>query len=84
MLETTSENQCPIIDPRDAEYIDSMPDPAEREAAICALAAYRRDDRLKAGDPVPELDLFDLSDLSRKHLAAPRDCPLVLFFGSYT
>ena len=48
-------------------------------------ARYRRPDRLRAGDPVPPLELARLDGQGTVRLDAPAgDRPLVLFFGSCT
>lgn len=73
-----------MLDPRDRTYVEAEPDPTVREAMRCALVAYRRHDRLAAGDPLPALVLPRLDGTGTVDLGAPRDRPLVLFFGSYT
>lgn len=84
MSEKSSEEQASLLDERDRTYIEAMPDPVQREAALCAVTTYRRPDRLKVGDSVPSLTLSDLDNKARVDLAAKRAHPLVLFFGSYT
>jgi hypothetical protein len=61
-----------------------MPAGPLREAVFCTVSTYRRPDRLSVGDPVPELTLTRLKSDGPVELAAPRDRPLVLIFGSYT
>lgn len=73
-----------MLDPRDRAHVDAEPDPTLREAMRCALVAYRRADRLAPGDPLPPLVLPRLGAPGAVDLGAPRDRPLVLFFGSYT
>lgn len=73
-----------MLDPRDRTYIEAEPDPVVREAMRCALTAYRRPDRLAVGDALPALVLPRLDGTGTVDLGAPRDRPLVLFFGSYT
>lgn len=73
-----------LLDERDRAYIEAMPNGDEREAALCTVTTYRRPDRLKPGDPLPELELTALKDGGTIKLASERDRPLVLLFGSYT
>ena len=79
-----SEKLTALLDERDRAYIEAMPDPVQQESALCAVTTYRRPDRLKVGDSVPSLTLSDLGNQARVNLAAERDRPLVLLFGSYT
>ncbi len=72
------------MDERDRQYIEAMPDSAEREAARCAVTTYRRPDRLNLGDPMPSLRLARLDGSGFADLAVSNGRPLVLFFGSYT
>ena len=73
-----------LLDERDRDYIEAMPDAKQREAAFCVVTTYRRPDRLKRGDPIPALELACLENGTKTNLGAVRDRPLALFFGSYT
>ena len=70
---------------RDLEVIENSRDPASRDAASCALAAFRMPDKLGVGDPMPEIGLARLDDARTVQLQDYlHEKPLVLIFGSYT
>jgi hypothetical protein len=73
-----------MLDPRDEAYVQSEPDPAWREVMRCALTTYRQPDALLLGDAIPRLSLTQLGSGASVALDAPRNRPLVLFFGSFT
>ena len=63
---------------------NGQPDPKQVTSRAKALAKHRSADRLAAGDLAPDLDLSRLDEQGSVELAAKRNRPLVLFFGSYT
>jgi hypothetical protein len=72
------------LDPRDAEYAESLP-AGERETVVATVSRFRRPDRLRVGDALPDLGVLRLEDgteTSLRSLAGGR--PLVLVFGSFT
>ena len=72
------------LDPRDAEYAETLP-AEERDTVLATVTRFRRPDRLRVGDTLPELELLRLDDGRRvrlRSLVAGR--PLVLVFGSFT
>jgi hypothetical protein len=72
------------IDPRDAEYAETLP-AEERDIVIATVARFRRPDRLRVGDRLPELQLLRLEDggtIEVGSLVVGK--PLVLVFGSFT
>ena len=73
-----------LLPPGDVAAIEAARDEDHREAIGCAVTTYRQPDRLEIGDPVPALELTRLDAGRALALAAQRDRPLVLFFGSYT
>jgi hypothetical protein len=74
----------PYLDPRDREHAATLPE-NERAAVVATVTRFRRPDRIRVGDPLPELELRRLEDGSRIRLGALADGrPLVLVFGSFT
>jgi len=74
-----------VIDPRDQTYIDAQTDPDLKQTVACALARYRRPDRLCVGDGVPPLELPRLDGTGSVRLDGFSPArPLTLIFGSYT
>ena len=74
----------PYLDPRDREHAATLGD-EEREVVVSTVARFRRPDRLRVSDPLPQLELLRLEDASRVRLGALADGrPLVLVFGSFT
>ena len=72
------------LDPRDSEYADSLSGD-ERETVVSTVTRFRRPDRLRIGDPLPELELLRVADGAAVPLASLVDGrPLVLVFGSFT
>lgn len=72
------------LDPRDAEYAESLP-ADERETVVATVSRFRRPDRLRVGDALPELELLRLEDGTETRLASlAGGRPLVLVFGSFT
>ena len=74
----------PYLDPRDAEYAGSLP-ADERDTVVATVARFRRPDRLRIGDELPDLELLGFEDgtpVRLTSLASGR--PLVLVFGSFT
>ena len=74
----------PYLDPRDAEYADSLP-AGERDTVVGTVARFRRPDRLRVGDALPDLELLDLEDGAPVRLTSlANGRPVVLVFGSFT
>ena len=72
------------VDPRDREYAESLPT-GERETVIATVTRFRRPDRLRVENALPELDLLALDDARPVALSSLVDGrPLVLVFGSFT
>ena len=72
------------LDPRDRAYADTLAGP-ERETVVNTVARFRRPDRLRVSDPLPQLELLRLDDgapVALGSFAGGR--PLVLVFGSFT
>ena len=72
------------LDPRDREYAATL-DVNEREIVVSTVSRYRREDRLRVGDPLPTGELLRLESglpLSLESLVTGR--PLALVFGSFT
>lgn len=77
-------NQHAYLDPRDSEYADSLSGD-ERDTVVSTVTRFRRPDRLRIGDPLPELELLRLAEGAAVPLASLVDGrPLVLVFGSFT
>ena len=72
------------LDPRDAEYAETLP-AEERDTVLGTVTRFRRPDRLRVGDALPELELLRLEDASTVELGSlVAGKPLVLVFGSFT
>ena len=72
------------VDPRDAEYAETLP-ADERETVLATVTRFRRPDRLRVGDALPDLELPRLEDGEMIRLVSlARGRPLVLVFGSFT
>ncbi len=72
------------LDPRDAEYAESLR-ADERETVVATVSRFRRPDRLRVGDALPDLELLRLEDGTETPLASlAGGRPLVLVFGSFT
>jgi hypothetical protein len=72
------------LDPRDAEYAATLP-ADERDTVLDTVTRFRRPERLRVGDELPELELLRLDDGSAVELASlVAGRPLVLVFGSFT
>jgi hypothetical protein len=72
------------LDPRDAEYAETLP-PEERDTVLATVTRFRRPDRLRVGDALPQLELLRLDDerpVDLGSLVAGK--PVVLVFGSFT
>jgi hypothetical protein len=75
---------APYLDPRDAEYAESLP-ADERGTVIGTVSRFRRPEQLDIGDELPDLELLRLEDGGAVRLASLVDGrPLVLVFGSFT
>jgi hypothetical protein len=72
------------LDPRDAEYAESLP-ADERAAVVATVSRFRRPDRLRVGDALPDLELLRLDDAAAERISSlAGGRPLVLVFGSFT
>ena len=72
------------LDPRDHAYAEEL-EGEEREAVVSTVARYRRPERLRVGDELPDVAAARLDDDARvelRHLV--RERPLLLVFGSFT
>lgn len=79
------ESQIPSAEERD--FVRSIQDRDHQAVVACSLIKHRRPDRLAPGDPVPTIELTSLEPEGTQtevSLAAKRDRPLFLIFGSYT
>ena len=73
-----------LLDPRDRAYAEQL-DGDEREVVVSTVVRYRRPDRLRVGDPIPDLAAARLADRMPVALRdLSRDRPLLLIFGSFT
>jgi len=72
------------LDPRDRAYAEEL-EGNEREVVVSTVARYRRPERLRVGDALPDVGAARLDDDVRVEL---RDLvgeqPLLLVFGSFT
>ena len=74
----------PYLDPRDAEYAATLP-ADERDTVLETVTRFRRPDRLRVGDELPDLALLQLDDGTPVELGSlVIGRPLVLVFGSFT
>jgi hypothetical protein len=72
------------LDPRDREYAESLPGD-ERDTVVATVSRFRRPDRLRVGDALPQLELLRFEDRQPVPLGSLVDGrPLVLVFGSFT
>ena len=72
------------LDARDQEYIESLPE-SKRTTVVSTILSYWREDNLREGDLIPQLQLFRADDASALELTdLLGDRPVVLVFGSYT
>jgi hypothetical protein len=72
------------LDPRDAEYAETLP-AEERDTVLATVTRFRRPDRVRVGDALPELELLRFEDGSTVDLGSlVTGKPLVLVFGSFT
>ena len=71
------------LDPRDRAYAEELVGD-EREVVVSTVARYRRPDRLRAGDQIPELAAVSLDGARVELRDLVRDRPLLLVFGSFT
>jgi hypothetical protein len=72
------------LDPRDAEYAATLP-AEERGTVLETVTRFRRPDRLRVGDELPDLALLQLEDGTPVELGSlVNGRPLVLVFGSFT
>ncbi|MEM7117862.1 MAG: hypothetical protein AAF614_35860 [Chloroflexota bacterium] len=68
----------------DADFLESAKGADDYDDMVCAITTYRYPDKLQLGDAVPDLTLTSLSGVGEVALAAERERPLILIFGSYT
>lgn len=83
-MTATRDERLERLDPRDRAYVERL-EGREREIVVSTVARYRRPDRLRVGDPLPDLAAPRLGDgalVELRRLA--RDRPLLLVFGSFT
>jgi hypothetical protein len=74
----------PYLDPRDLEYVQTLAGD-ERNTVVSTVTRFRRPDRLRAGDALPQLELLRHEDGARVELEAlVAGRPLVVVFGSFT
>jgi len=74
----------PYFDPRDAEYAATLP-ADERATVLETVTRFRRPDRLRVGDELPDLALLQLDNGNSAELRSlVTRRPLVLVFGSFT
>jgi len=72
------------LDPRDAEYVATLP-AEERDTVLATVTRFRRPDRLRVGDELPDLALLQLDSRTAVELGSlVTGKPLVLVFGSFT
>ena len=74
----------PYLDPRDAEYANSLP-ANERDTVVGTVTRFRRPDRLRVGDELPDLELLGFDGGTPVRLTSlASGAPVVLVFGSFT
>jgi len=72
------------LDPRDRAYAEEL-EGDEREVVVSTEARYRRPERLRAGDDLPDVAATRLDGDVRVELRdLVREQPLFLVFGSFT
>ena len=72
------------LDPRDRAYAEEL-EGDEREVVVSTVARYRRPERLRVGDDLPDVAAARLDDDVRVELRdLVREQPLLLVFGSFT
>jgi hypothetical protein len=72
------------LDPRDRAYVEEL-DGDEREVVVATVARYRRPERLRVGDDLPDLSAARLDDGAQAALRGlVGEQPLLLVFGSFT
>ena len=77
-------NREEFIISRDMDEITAEPDHKRREVKRSAITTYRKEEKLKVGDPVLELELERLEKTGTVRLSHLESRPAVLIFGSYT
>jgi hypothetical protein len=73
-----------LLDPRDRAYAEELAGD-EREIVVSTVARYRRPERLRVGELLPDLAAARLGEgtpVALRDLARAR--PLLLVFGSFT
>ena len=72
------------LDPRDRAYAEEL-EGDEREVVVSTVSRYRRPERLRAGDDLPDVAAARLDGDMRVELRdLVREQPLFLVFGSFT
>ena len=72
------------LDPRDRAHAGEL-EGDEREVVVSTVARYRRPERLRVGDELPDVAAARLDDDARVELRdLVREQPLLLVFGSFT
>ena len=83
-MATSEDPRLERLDPRDRAYAGEL-EGDEREIVVATVARYRRPDRLRVGDDLPDLSAARLDDGARVELRdLVREQPLLLVFGSFT
>jgi hypothetical protein len=72
------------LDPRDRAYVEEL-EGHEREVVVSTVSRYRRPERLRVGDELPDVAAARLDGDERVELRdLVREQPLFLVFGSFT
>ena len=72
------------LDPRDRAYAEEL-EGDEREVVVATVSRYRRPERLRVGDELPDVAAARLDGDERVELRdLVREQPLFLVFGSFT
>ncbi len=83
-MATSEDPRLERLDPRDRAYAGEL-EGDERETVVATVARYRRPERLRVGDDLPDLSAARLDDGARVELRdLVREQPLLLVFGSFT
>jgi len=81
---TNDDPRLDHLDPRDRAYAGEL-EGDEREVVVATVARYRRPERLRVGDELPDVAAVRLDGDARVELRdLVREQPLLLVFGSFT